>query len=206
MPQHFIGLDFETSGTDHLRSAPIQIGLATRSRCVGSYIGGWRWQGDTVYQADAYIWSEDAFEIHGIPQSKLIDAPTARNADDVISDWLTTTYPGHAKTRIAVGWNVASFDVPFLRSHLPKTARAMSYRTVDLNALVFGITEAGVKRPTGEAWTYNSLKRFVKDRAAEQMVEDEWIAGGPKWHDAEYDALASIYAYEELKTVLRGTA
>jgi hypothetical protein len=80
----------------------------------------------------------------------------------------------------------------------------MAYRSVDLNALVFLITQAGMLRPDGQPWTYYKLKGYVK-REAEEM---NYARTGTEAqnHDAGYDALVAIYAWDVLKDVLRGDA
>lgn len=203
----FIGLDFETTGTSHEHSAPIEIGLASESgQSFGSLIGGWRWHladGTPTYGQNTYIWDEEAGEIHGITPDELNDAPWPKAVDESASEWVRDVVGGEPKGIIAVGWNVAAFDFPFLRRYLPKTAASMSYRSVDLNALVFGITQAGLTQPyTNEPWGYYGLKSFVKEQAA-VGVEQQTGWAPDNWHNAEYDALASVYAYFELLEVLK---
>ena len=100
-----------------------------------------------------------------------------------------------------VGWNVAGFDRRFLRRQLPLLNGVFSYRTLDLNAVVFAMTEAGMHAPTGRAWTYDRLKRDVKTHAADYA---RTILGYEEaWHAAGYDALCSLLAYERLRSLLR---
>jgi DNA polymerase III epsilon subunit-like protein len=202
---HLIGLDFETSGTDHEESAPIQIGLANRDgEVMVSLVGGWKWLGEWRGMEKAYEWNERSFEIHRIERDRLASAPPAAEVDREAARFVTSSYKGvRSNWVVAVGWNVAGFDLPFLRKHFPKTQRNMSYRSIDLNAIVFAVTESGLTRPTGEAWTYKALKGFVKNAAAERVAAESDFFDGAEWHDAGYDALASLYAYDALRGVLR---
>ena len=91
--------------------------------------------------------------------------------------------------RKLVGWNVGSFDVPFVRKHLPGVASVLSYQSADLNAACFIISEA-------QGISYKGLKARAKEYAAEMALKDGLDEA---WHDAGYDALASLYAWEYLK-------
>ena len=192
----YVGLDFETSGTSHDRHAPIQIGLATRSEVFGGLVGGWDWDND-------YEWSYEAQDIHGIEQADLEDCLTAAQMDGEASTWLSTL-DTPAKKIIAVGWNVAAFDFPFLRQHFPRTAEGMSYRSVDLNAIIFALVESRMMDPYGKVWDYYGLKKAAKDYAAD-AVEREFpeMFTGEEWHDAAYDAIASLFAYDFLTYEIR---
>lgn len=200
---NFIGVDLETSGSSHSRSAPIQIGIANDSGMIfDSYIGGWLFD-PALQTADGqrtHEWSEEAYGIHGIPRSRLLSAPFAKEADVQAAYWIEDNVGGPGKGIIAVGWNVAAFDFPFIREYLPKTAGSMAYRSVDLNAIIFGITQAGLGDWDGKPWTYYRLKSFVKDAAASRIMQQTDMQ--VQWHDAGYDALAGLYAFYELQEVL----
>ena len=193
----FIGLDFETSGTSHETAAPIQIGLATRTEIFGGLVGGWDWD-------DEYEWSYEAQEIHGIERAELEGCPNAPSMDSQASLWLTQALDLPPKKIIAVGWNVAAFDFPFLRRYFPATASGMSYRSVDLNAILFGIVEARMTDPYNRVWDYYGLKKAAKQYAAE-CVQREFpdMFTGEEWHDAAYDAIASLHAYDFLTYEIR---
>jgi len=187
----FIGLDFETSGVSHEMSAPIEFGIATADGLMhDSLIGGWKWKHElTALNAlpfeRRYIWSDEAEDIHGLSTNDLVGQATPSAVDDDMTGFIRRNVGYEPKKIIAVGWNVAAFDFPFMREYLPKTADSMSYRSVDLNALLFGITQAGLTNPQG---------------GEKRISEERGLAAA--WHSAGYDALASIYAYETLLDVL----
>lgn len=181
----FIGLDFETSGTSHEESAPIQLGIATGEETFNMLIGGWDWDSPHWEGYRNRIWDEGAFEVHGITKDRLEGAPRPRTVDELAVAWLDKQAPRHPAGRIMVGWNVGQFDVPFLRNHFPNTARAMSYRSVDLNAVVFAMEQMGMGK-------YKMLKEASKDYARDQ------IGGEEQWHDAGYDALAALHSFDYL--------
>ena len=194
----FIGLDFETSGTVPEDHAPIQIGMATLS--PDSFfvrdIGGWNWS-DLPWTRDftggkLAMWDQEAFEVHGIDRERLSLAPSVEIIDGWAANWVGTVAADTPRNwRNVVGWNVAGFDLAFLRRHMPKTSKTLSYRTVDLNAVVFSIT--GNDRDF-----YNEVKSEAKDYAAGFIAEMHPSHVETTWHDAGYDALAALYSFEYL--------
>lgn len=187
-----IGLDFETSGTDPWGSAaPIQIGIAhdnldypdAKYGYMVKKVGGWDFTNE-------YEWSEVSESIHGITREELDRAEPAWKVDVRLAS-LLLDHVGSRMWNIAVGWNVAGFDRQFITRHFPNLNRILSYRTIDLNALVFDqAIRLNPKNPEGP---YKGIKREVKEYAAEQ------IGGDNNWHDAGYDALASLHALDYLQ-------
>lgn len=87
--------------------------------------------------------------------------------------------------RLAVGWNVAGYDRRFVDLHLPYLRRVLSYRTVDLNALCFGLDGKG-----GVSW---------KDWKREAKTYANKFIDPSKRHDAEVDAQAALREVEFLR-------
>ena len=208
----FVGMDLETSGSDHDRSALIQVGIANEyGQIYSSYVGDWRWadvadtKWDHIDGLRSYDWSDEAeVRAHKIPRETIDAARPAHVVDGEAAHWIREYVGIVPKAIIAVGWNIAGFDFPFWREYLPRAAGSMAYRSVDLNALVFYATQAGLLRPDGQPWTYYKLKGYVKNEAAEMHFAR--TGGEAQPHDAGYDALVSIYAWDVLKDVLRGDA
>jgi len=177
----YIGLDFETSGTDPWGDAvPIQIGIASHSLDADydSLIGGWDWNEIT--------WSEESEKIHGITKDRLASADPVWKVDILAAARLIEY--GDLRSRmfnVAVGWNVAGFDRQFVTRWMPNLNRLLSYRTVDLNALVFALVQSERE--------YADVKRASKEYAAEK------ISDGGDWHDAYFDAIAALYSFEYLR-------
>lgn len=175
-----IGLDFETSGTDPWGSAvPIEIGLAVRTPSAEiatfeALIGRWSWNVDTP-------WSEKSAAIHGITKDELAKAEPVKIVDIRVAHWLIEQGATNRMRSITVGWNVAGFDRQFITRWMPVTNSLLSYRTVDLNALVFGL--AG-----DDAQAYKN----IKDKANSLSVEG--LEG--TWHRAGFDAVRSLRAFE----------
>lgn len=188
----FVGVDLETSGTDHEKSVPIQFGIAFQGedKWHAWDIGGWKWADDKPVIGPAgtvfYEWNEEAFEVHKITKQRLQIAPTAEQADSLISGAILPRKP-EGQRFCMIGWNVAGFDRPFIEKHLPKTFSMFSYRTVDLNAICFALAVPQVR-------SYDRVKNESKDYALEKMEGHETL-----WHDAGFDALASLHSYEYLR-------
>lgn len=211
MMRGFIGLDLETSGTDHKESAPIQIGLAYFDKKGNphywrSYIGGWNWvKSEQLYRGHRgfgdHVWTPEAADVHGIPKSRLVTAPRRLQVDQNAQAWLDDLpdYDGSYKL-IPVGWNVRGFDMPFIKQHTPHLYKRFQRRQVDLNSFVFSIDKMGLYKPTGGIWKFSTAKRVAKERAA-QRTKLEYPS--LDWHDAGFDALAGLYAWEELQKMVK---
>ncbi|MCA1704012.1 MAG: hypothetical protein LC808_12395 [Actinobacteria bacterium] len=173
MPARFIGVDGEMTGTDGPDIHQlIQIGVATAP--------------DEVFVSDIGYkkWSEDAesMAVHGLSAERIRAAPGADAVDAELCKWLADKVVGADRGLIVVGWNVAAFDLPYVRRYLPRFAGHLSRRSVDLNAVCF--TFAGT---AGSRW--KRLKKRSKRYAEERL-------GRANWHDAGYDAAAALLACE----------
>lgn len=199
MTDIYIGLDLETSGTDiDAGSVPIQVGVSVGSYShMKSLIGGWEFnkQPSSAYPA---TWDDRAALIHNIdpslvgPDCDPEEWPTV--VDRKVVSFLTRIANVGPREAVLVGWNVGTFDFPFVRQFLPATAALCSYRFVDLNAVVFSMAEAGRRRAyqPDQAIGAKAWKARAK-KAAERMM-----GGEPKWHDAGYDATASLLEWSWL--------
>lgn len=183
----FIGLDGEMTGTLTNVHQLIQLGLAIpgdmkrgQPQMSKSWDIGW----------DHPLLDPQAMAVNGFTIDRIEAAPRAEAVDAQILQWLDDRGVTERTSCIPVGWNVASFDMPFVRKTLPLTAELFSRRAVDLNALCFSLH----RWPDGQTW--KAWKRWSKQHAEERLKE-QGIA--PQWHDAGYDALASLYEWEFLK-------
>ena len=178
----YYGLDFETSGTDPWGSAvPIQIGIAGRDGFDVEYlIGGWDW--------NEYEWNEQSETIHHISRDELQAAAPVWQVDIIAASELLRHRSSSRMFTVIVGWNVAGFDRQFITRWMPNLNRCLSYRTVDLNAIVFALAddEAGYER------IKKASKRYAADELSKFGMEENW-------HSALYDAQAALCSFEYLK-------
>ena len=118
--------------------------------------------------------------------------------DDRLHAWCLERGASEKKrVLVPVGWNVGAFDLPFVRDTLPRTYGLLSRRTVDLNAVCF--TLAGALTVEGGHPKWTGFKRMARTHAEETLQE---LGMPPGWHDAGYDALASILAWRYLRSLL----
>ena len=189
----FIGLDGEMTGNDiHAGAKLIQIGLTIRDdRGMQTYT-------QTMNPGNvASGWQREAEQVHGISQLDLEGAYTQWEVDKWTVEWLASrgaTYQTRMKN-VAVGFNVAGFDMPYVKQHLPKTFDLLSYRTVDLNAILFALTGVGKVGSSYEAW---------KHKAKAYAVEKLASRGPAQAHNAGWDSAMHLYCFEYLQGVLKG--
>jgi hypothetical protein len=181
----YFGLDFESSGSDPWgRSAPIQIGIANEAVRITAYIGGWNWS--------EWEWNEEAAEVHKIDRKGLDKFPPVWKVDIAVAAQLLDHAVGDRMWNVPVGWNVAGFDRQFVTRHMPNLHRLLSYRSVDLNAVLFS--------KVSDEHGYTRLKKAVKARAeavVKATYESENVT--PTWHDALFDAEAALAAFRALQ-------
>jgi DNA polymerase III epsilon subunit-like protein len=181
-----LGLDIETTGSDFKPDIKtIQIGVfdPKTKRLFRMDVG---WPDGT------FTMVPEATAVHNIPKERILAASYAATVDYALLEFLTSLGVG-AKQGIAVGFNVGSFDMTFVRRDLPNSASLFSYRTIDLNAVCFAIGEA-----TGIDW-----KRIKDVAVADAKARLRVLVPDLKAHDAGYDAMEAVLVFEFLTTSIR---
>lgn len=196
----FFGLDGEMSAADVSSGGRlIQIGLAVHTNRKGE-------ENDTPPSFGSLInpgpceWNERAAVVHGFTREEIERAPSAETVDSLCIEWLTKHGLNRARSGIAVGFNVGSFDLPHLSTVLPGTALLFSRRTVDLNAICFTLEG---KRHEGGTPTWSGWKRMASTYAQRAIAERGLSIDMA--HDAEYDALLHLFAWRFLKAAAQGS-
>ncbi len=195
MANRYFGLDGEMTASDLAQGGRlVQIGLATGTEPEDrvAMVIGWA---EGEFTADP-----KAMAVHGISVERILAAPRAREVDQRLAEWcLARGARTDRRAAVAVGWNVGAFDMPFVRDALPMTWALFSRRTVDLNAVCF--TLGGSLRLGGSTPKWSTWKRLAKEAAQASLL----AAGvAPSWHDAGYDALASLAAWNFLRDRIAG--
>lgn len=173
-----IGLDFETSTGDHRNLSPIQIGI--------SMPNGQEFE-SLIALPDEHVWSMNSQAVHGIEMKELEGAPSIFEVDirasafmfDILKEWSAPRM-----NRVAVGWNVGSFDRRIVYDYMPNLNNILSYRTLDLNTVCYFAADI-----LGDS--YARIKQKVKEEAAAEIGEDNW-------HNALFDARAGLLNYQML--------
>lgn len=184
----YIGIDGEMSGNDiDAGHELIQIGLAKYNQDGGmDHIGYLINPGDMV-------WSMEAQEVHQFTQEDIKGyGLQPENVDKWVSNWANPS--DQRRDFVMVGFNVGSFDRPFIKRTLPLTYRKFSRRSVDINSLIFSMSDTNTQ--------FERIKAKAKDYAFEKMdgmFDDEFKN---RQHDAEYDAVMSLYCFEYLRGII----
>ena len=192
----FFGLDGEMTSADLSEGGHLcQIGLAARVNGneldVYSSVIGPRSEDGAEVQRDP-----KAMAVHGIPWSAIVSASPPWVVDAYTLGWLRG-HGAEADNRgrtVVVGWGVGTFDMPFVRATLPRTAALISRRYVDLNAVCFALGGLHAGGPKMNGW-----KRMSK-RYAEESLQKKRVTGG--WHDAGYDAAAALESFDYLRAAI----
>ena len=183
----YIGLDGEMSSADiNSGGKLIQIGLAKFDE------NGEMVSTSELLNPGTMDWQEEAYNVHQIEQwevETLGKAPS--EVDPGLADWVTTS-----KSRrdvVAVGFNVGAFDFPFLSQTLPILKSRLSRRSVDLNSIIFALADNDheVQRIKSASKAY-----------AHEMMEGLFEGRRNREHDAEFDAIMSLYCFEYLRHLL----
>jgi DNA polymerase III epsilon subunit-like protein len=186
----FIGLDGETTGKDITKgSALIQIGAAI-------YREGQFYSTHVTFNPKDpdMVWSKEAEAVHNITLEEVQNAELdASQVDDFLYNWFikNKVNPKDKYHNFAVGWNVASFDMPYVKKYLPKTFKLFSYSSVDLNSVCVSLD--GKKGHSAETWKA-AAKRYARTICPERE--------GYRAHNAEWDSVMSLGCFNFLRKVI----
>jgi DNA polymerase III epsilon subunit-like protein len=183
--QIFAGLDIETTGSDiDAGHGLIQVGIKTED------------QFEFVMDVNPLPCEIDpkAMTIHKIPMERIQAAPTPEVVDARLEAAFADHYGSERVRLIAVGWNVGSFDMPFIKKYLPVSFGRFSYRSVDLNSPLFTIDQA--RKGLKSIDRFDDIKQKSK-RYAAGILAAKGVAEA--WHDALYDAKAGMLAWKYIQ-------
>lgn len=168
----FVGLDIETTGLHrNLDHRLIQIGVAFHRMNVYAY---------DVQPNGSMVLDPEAMKVNGFTEERIQNSFSQKEVDRNLDYILKSK--GHDYGQLtAVGWNVGSFDLPFIREELPLTARYFSHRVVDLTAIAIYMARGR------DDW------REVKKQEHRRI---EKVLGQSNWHDAGFDALAGLLQWD----------
>lgn len=183
----YIGLDGEMSGTEiDAGHKLIQIGLA-------KIVDGQMTSTSSLLNPGEMLWSEEAEAVHQFTQETIAnDGVLPELIDPTLADWVSLK-PNKQRT-IAVGFNVGSFDLPFVSATLPLLRGRLSRRSVDLNSILFALSDTDSQ--------FQKIKSKAKDYAIERMA-GMFDGFKDRQHDAEYDAVMALYCFEYLRTLIK---
>jgi DNA polymerase III epsilon subunit-like protein len=185
----YIGIDGEMSGNDiDAGHELIQIGLAKYNEDGGmDHIG-------YLINPGEMVWSMEAQEVHQFTKDHIdFHGMKPDYVDSQVSQWANPS--DQRRDFVMVGFNVGSFDRPFIKRTLPITYGKFSRRSVDLNSVIFSLSDSNTQ--------FERIKDKSKAYAFEKM-EGMFSDFKNRQHDAEYDAVMSLYCFEYLRTLIKG--
>lgn len=173
----FVGLDIETTGLSRAQNHRlIQIGWALADD---------DFSGSDVYPEGSLNIDAESMAINGFTLERIAAAALGSSVDRNIANQQLNFHGG--ELAVAVGWNVGSFDLPFIRADLPLTAAQFSHRCVDLTGIcIMDAHRRGIEN-------YRDLKQDWQNAA------EKALGGNGKWHDAIWDARAALKVWELLR-------
>lgn len=185
----YIGIDGEMSGNDiDAGHELIQIGLAKYNEAGGVDKIGY------LINPGEMVWSMEAQEVHQFTQEDVRDYGIYPSIiDPIVANWANPST--QRRDFVMVGFNVGSFDRPFIKKTLPLLYGKFSRRSVDLNSLIFSMSATNS--------TFERIKGKAKDYAIEKM-DGMFHEFKDRQHDAIYDAVMSLYCFEYLRTLIKG--
>jgi len=201
----FLALDGEMSSPNFAEGgALIQIGAygAINSSIIDDADNARKFESPISFENG--LWEETAESIHGISLRELDDAPTAEDVDDLFYGWLLSIGAKPNRRLITpVGMNVGAFDMLFVNKFLPRSAELFTRRCVDVNGVCFsmdGIPYMGEPKSSAE-WKSLSLEYGRKQWRIKFGDANELSP-----HDALFDAWVQGFAWEFLKSGMRGVS
>lgn len=183
-----VGLDCETTGSIQSRHSLVQIGICLPSgEQFFSHVG---WD---VFEADP-----ESLQVIRMSEDEIRRGPVALDVERDLIAWCESRGIGE-KSLIPVGWGVSTFDLPFVAKTFPDfKKRYFSHRTVELNAICYAL--ADVKCYHDELQDFDFWKRCAKKAAEFEANAAMKIV--PDWHNAGYDAVTSLLAFEWLRKIV----
>jgi DNA polymerase III epsilon subunit-like protein len=145
-------------------------------------------------------WDTTAEAVHGFTLEQVHAATPADDVDDALYDWLTAhgADPAHPQRTVAVGFNVGTFDLPFLAETLPRSFALFSYRALDLNSALMLLDGATYN---GQTFSFDQWKDLAKRYAAHALARTPHAGA----HDAGWDAQEAVHILRFLRSVQTGT-
>lgn len=175
----YVGVDIETTGLDPAKDHRlIQIGIFYGGQAGFSKVQDVRPDGDIKIDADA-------LKVNSFDLTRIAAGQPRVDADIELYNYLHGIQGYKEGSLTAVGWNVGSFDLNFIRKEMPMTAKMFSHRCLDLSGVCMLLAD------TYEWADWRKLKEHIQKKVVERIG----LTHSPAmWHDALFDATAAYQA------------
>jgi hypothetical protein len=185
-----IGLDGEMSSADLSSGGRlIQAGFAAWSTQPGGDIETFT----SLIRQTEMDWSARAATVHNIARESVEAGPPPEEVDEAAFSWLLAHGAVEGRRLVVpIGLNVGSFDMPFFRQALPRTASLISRRSVDLNALCFTFADWDPNHRASSARNFTGWKRSMKTAVNAELARRGFAVAE---HDAGYDAAQALLGW-----------
>ena len=183
----YIGLDGEMSSADIDSGGKlIQIGMA-------KYVDGKMQSIGYLLNPGVMDWSEEAESVHKFTKAQIeLEGEDPAMVDSLLANWANSTSGN--RDFVMVGFNVGSFDRPYVKQSLPILYKKFSRRSVDLNSVIFAMSDSHSE--------FERIKANAKEYAFDKM-QGMFDGFKDRQHDAEYDAVMSLYCFEYLRSLIK---
>lgn len=203
----FAGIDGEMTDSELALGAKIiEIGACTQN-INDLFVTRVSWYKEELMER----WTDKAAAVHNIPAEEvtyfprdLKCPPLIGEADRLFRNWIVAHAERPERTDkfvIAIGWNVGTFDLPFLQAQMPMSASYLSRRTVDLNAVCYTMHEC--VKWNGSYPTHKTWKKVGKEYAEVILRQNKvWTNA----HNAGYDAQEAVLCWQFYRMAIEGNA
>ena len=181
-------LDLETSGTDSRRHSILSIGMVVSSGNIEDYQSFYR-----EIKYDNLLIAPEAIGVNRFNFTEQTGRINLIHVDEEAKIFVRKHFPD-AKIQ-AIGLNIGVFDLQFIHQHMPKLTELLSYKSVDLNSIMYILSEK-------HSMNFKDFKMKLSDKAHQTVQE---MALGVEKHHALYDAVFNMCLYYLLKENIHKT-
>lgn len=180
---HELFLDIETSGIDSSRHFILSIGMVVSLNGLIDY--------QSFYREIKYgelIVAPEAIEVNRFSFIDQTGRIPLLQADEEAVSFIKKYYSKDDKP-MPVGLNVGSFDMQFIKKHMPLLASRLCHRTVELNSLLYMLAHKHSKN-------FKTIKEEFSQKATANTVS---LGLGVEKHNAFFDAMFNLNLYLLIK-------
>src|SRR3989339_1334515 len=128
-------LDIETSGIDPSRHSILSISMVVSLDGLEDYQSFYR-----EIKYEELVVTPQAIEVNGFDFTSQRNRIPILQADEEAVGFIKKYYPKDVNP-VAIGLNIAGFDMQFIKRHMPLLTNRLDSKTVELNSLLYILAE-----------------------------------------------------------------